>query len=183
MVRVKGQIYVPNKDNPVSEEDYDLILPQTTIEQVEGLPAKLEAKADLVELKTKADLVNGEIPEAQLPKATITIPGVVKTGSNITNDEGTISVTRENVKEALGITPIAIDSNIAVTKSTQAAVNPSVTGMPSNYGITVPNVVSGIAAGTYKIQALLQKLVDMSHAHEAVYRNGSNCVCNCQCSD
>lgn len=80
------------------------------------------------------------------------------------------------------------NSDIQITESTQVNINPSVSsGMPSSYGITVPNVVSGIAAGTYKLKVLLQNLVNMSHAHEAVYKNGSNCVCdcdcNCQCSD
>ena len=40
MTKIKGQIYVPNKDNPVSEEDYDLILPQTTADQIEGFSGK-----------------------------------------------------------------------------------------------------------------------------------------------
>ena len=40
MTKIKGQIYVPNKDNPVSEDDYDLILPQTTADQIEGFSGK-----------------------------------------------------------------------------------------------------------------------------------------------
>lgn len=179
MNKIKGQIYVPNKDNPISEDDYDLILPQTTVDQVEGLPD---------DLKVKADLIDGKVPEDQLPKATNTISGTVKTGNNITNDNGTISVTGSNVKEALGINPIAADSNFTLTKSTQSSINPSVSSsMPSSYGITVANVKAGIAAGTYKLQTILQLLVNISHSHESVYRNGSNCVCdcdcNCQCSD
>lgn len=59
MTKIKGQIYVPNKDNPLSEDDYDLILPQTTIDQVEGLP---DALTD------KADLVGGKVSTDQLPK-------------------------------------------------------------------------------------------------------------------
>lgn len=54
MNKIKGQIYVPNKDNPISEDDYDLILPQTTADQVEGL-------------EHKADLVDGKVPTEQLP--------------------------------------------------------------------------------------------------------------------
>lgn len=54
MTKIKGQIYVPNKDNPVSEEDYDLVLPQTTADQVEGL-------------EHKADLIDGKVPTEQLP--------------------------------------------------------------------------------------------------------------------
>lgn len=40
MANIKGQIYVPNKDNPLSEDDYDLILPQTTADQIEGFSGK-----------------------------------------------------------------------------------------------------------------------------------------------
>ena len=40
MTKIKGQIYVPNKDNPLSEDDYDLILPQTTADQIEGFSGK-----------------------------------------------------------------------------------------------------------------------------------------------
>lgn len=179
MNKIKGQIYVPNKDNPISEDDYDLILPQTTVDQVEGLPD---------DLKVKADLIDGKVPTEQLPAASTATLGAVKTGSNITNNSGTISVTSTNVKEALGINPIAADSNFILTKSTQSAINPSVSsGMPSSYGITVASVKAGIAAGTYKLQTILQLLVNMSHSHESVYRNGGNCVCdcdcNCQCSD
>lgn len=55
MTKIKGQIYVPNKDNPLSEDDYDLILPQTTADQVEGL-------------EHKADLIDGKVPTEQLPE-------------------------------------------------------------------------------------------------------------------
>lgn len=54
MTKIKGQIYVPNKDNPLSEDDYDLILPQTTADQIEGL-------------EYKADLIDGKVPTEQLP--------------------------------------------------------------------------------------------------------------------
>ena len=45
MTKIKGQIYVPNKDNPLSEDDYDLILPQTTADQIEGFSGKATPEA------------------------------------------------------------------------------------------------------------------------------------------
>ena len=59
MATIKGQIYVPNTDNPLSEDDYDLIHPETIAAQVKGLPEELEKKADLIDNK---------VPTEQLPK-------------------------------------------------------------------------------------------------------------------
>lgn len=73
MTKIKGQIYVPNKDNPLSEDDYDLILPQTTVEQVEGLPEKLLSKADLIDNK---------VPAAQLPEMDYVPTGDVANAAN-----------------------------------------------------------------------------------------------------
>lgn len=56
MTKIKGQIYVPNKDNPVSEEDYDLILPQTTIDMVEGKATKEDAEAGTDDIKFMSPL-------------------------------------------------------------------------------------------------------------------------------
>lgn len=46
-------------------------------------------------------------PAYTLPVATPTTLGGVKTGSNITNTGGTISIVKENVTDALGYTPVA----------------------------------------------------------------------------
>lgn len=147
------------------------------------LKTKQAIAAQMTEpLQQKADLVDGTVPEAQLPIATAAAAGTVKTGNNITNTNGTISITGDNVKAALGITPISANTNFTVTKSTQAAINPSVSsGMPTSYGITMPNVNTGLAAGTYTLQVLLQHLTNRSHSHTSVYRNGSNCNCDCDC--
>lgn len=56
MTKIKGQIYVPNKDNPVSEEDYDLILPQTTIDMVEGKATKEDAEVGTDDIKFMSPL-------------------------------------------------------------------------------------------------------------------------------
>lgn len=47
-----------------------------------------------------------------LPTATSSILGGVKTGSNITNTSGTLSITGSNVTSALGFTPISSSSDI-----------------------------------------------------------------------
>ena len=49
--------------------------------------------------------VGGSVSGYTLPTATASVLGGVKTGSNITNSGGTISITKANVTEALGYTP------------------------------------------------------------------------------
>lgn len=73
--------------------------------------------------------------------------------------------------------------SITVTASTQAAITPS---MSSNFTTsqkinTFTVNTGGITAGTYTIQALLQKFVDGFHTHTAKTISGSNCNCNCDC--
>lgn len=50
---------------------------------------------------------DGAWSETSLPIASPTILGGVKTGDNITNDKGTISITKDNVVSALDYTPVA----------------------------------------------------------------------------
>ena len=52
---------------------------------------------------------NRKLTTDQLPLATDTTLGAVITGSNITNTNGIISLTKENIIEALGFTPIKTD--------------------------------------------------------------------------
>ena len=49
--------------------------------------------------------VGGSVSGYTLPTATASVLGGVKTGSNITNSGGTISITKANVTAALGYTP------------------------------------------------------------------------------
>ena len=49
--------------------------------------------------------VGGSVSGYTLPTATASVLGGVKTGSNITNSDGTISITKANVTAALGYTP------------------------------------------------------------------------------
>lgn len=55
--------------------------------------------------KTKLDGISIGANAYSLPTATSKVLGGVKTGSNITNSSGTISLTKENVTTALGYTP------------------------------------------------------------------------------
>lgn len=65
--------------------------------------------------KTKLDGVATGANNYSLPTATGSVLGGVKTGSNITNSSGTISLTKANVVAALGYTPPTADSNTTYT--------------------------------------------------------------------
>lgn len=124
-----------------------------------------------------------------LPAATSSTLGGVKIGSNITVSSGTISLTKANVTSALGYTPpasasgLTTNSNITVTKSTQGAISPSMSASFSKYEqIATFTVNTGIGAGTYTLQTLLQQLVNRSHTHSSKTISGSNCNCNCDCN-
>ena len=54
--------------------------------------------------------VGGSVSGYTLPTATASVLGGVKTGSNITNSGGTISITKANVTAALGYTPPTADA-------------------------------------------------------------------------
>ena len=63
-----------------------------------------------------------------LPAATSSTLGGVKVGSNITNNNGTISLTKANVTAALGYTPPTSDTNTwrpeeVIISSTQPSAN------------------------------------------------------------
>lgn len=58
--------------------------------------------------------------------------------------------------------------------------NPSVFGAPSSGSVLTQ--VTGIPAGTYSIQALVQALVAKSHTHGSQGMTTTNCNCNCDCT-
>ncbi|MBO9542868.1 hypothetical protein J7643_19955, partial [bacterium] len=69
-----------------------------------------------------ADNINsGTLPAARLPAATASVFGAVKTGSNITNTAGTISIASANVIAALGYTPANRAGDTFTGKVTTAA--------------------------------------------------------------
>ena len=58
-----------------------------------------------------------------LPTASASVLGGVKTGSNITNSSGTISITKANVVAALGYTPPTSASTVTKTEFTASSAN------------------------------------------------------------
>lgn len=67
---------------------------------------------------------NKKLTSSQLPVASGSVLGGVKTGSNITNSNGTISVSKSNVTNALGFTPIQIsDTSTEIVSATEPASN------------------------------------------------------------
>lgn len=70
--------------------------------------------------KTKLDGIAAGANKYTLPTASSSTLGGVKTGSNITNNSGTISLTKSNVTNALGYTPPTTNTD---TKNTAGATN------------------------------------------------------------
>lgn len=69
-------------------------------------------------------IVNGNVVFENVPTyvaATGSALGLVKIGSNITNNSGTISLTKDNVTAALGYTPPTQDTNTTYSAATQSA--------------------------------------------------------------
>lgn len=79
-----------------------------------------------------------------LPKASSTVLGGVKIGSNITNADGTISLTKTNVTSALGIDPTATYVKKAGDTMTGALTNSST--------ISGSKLISTVSTGTAPIQ-------------------------------
>lgn len=92
-----------------------------------------------------------------LPKASSTVLGGVKIGSNVTNTDGTISITKANVTSALGVDPttkyVTLDTAQTITGqktfSKDVIFNNNLTGIYNAGG----NLIFG--AGTEKIVCLL----------------------------
>ena len=61
--------------------------------------------------KKKLDGIAEGANKYSLPTATSSVLGGVKTGANITNNSGVLSVTAANVRDALGYTPPKQDTN------------------------------------------------------------------------
>lgn len=79
----------------------------------------LMASAD----KTKLDGIAADANNYKLPAATAIALGGVKIGSNITNTDGTISLTKANVTAALGYTPPSSAATVLKTKFTASSAN------------------------------------------------------------
>jgi hypothetical protein len=85
-----------------------------------------------VVMKTEKGAANGvatldgnrKLTSSQLPVASGSVLGGVKTGSNITNSNGTISISKSNVTGALGFTPIQMsDTSTEIISATEPVAN------------------------------------------------------------
>ena len=97
--------------------------------------------------KKKLDNVAAGANAYSLPTATASVLGGVKTGSNITNSGGTISITKANVTTALGYTPPTsntwrgVQDNLTSTATDQS--------LSANQGKVLKGLVDGKAASSH----------------------------------
>ena len=91
--------------------------------------------------------VGGSVSGYTLPTATASVLGGVKTGSNITNSGGTISITKANVTAALGYTPPTANTWRGVQDNlTSTATDQS---LSANQGKVLKVLVDGKAASSH----------------------------------
>ena len=91
--------------------------------------------------------VGGSVSGYTLPTATASVLGGVKTGSNITNSDGTISITKANVTAALGYTPPTTNTWRGVQDNlTSTATDQS---LSANQGKVLKGLVDGKAASSH----------------------------------
>ena len=96
--------------------------------------------------KKKLDGIAEGANKYSLPTATSSVLGGVKTGANITNNSGVLSVTADNVKDALGYTPPEQDTNTwrpVVNNLTSSATDQS---LAANQGKVLKGLIDGKAA-------------------------------------
>lgn len=96
--------------------------------------------------KKKLDGIAEGANKYSLPTATSSVLGGVKTGANITNNSGVLSVTAANVKDALGYTPPEQDTNTwrpVVNNLTSSATDQS---LAANQGKVLKGLIDGKAA-------------------------------------
>ena len=121
--------------------------------------------------------VGGSVSGYTLPTATASVLGGVKTGSNITNSGGTISITKANVTEALGYTPPTantwrgIQDNLTSTATDQS--------LSANQGKVLKGLVDGKAASSHthddryytesEMNTKLNGKANASHTHDDRY--------------
>ena len=91
--------------------------------------------------------VGGSVSGYTLPTATASVLGGVKTGNNITNSGGTISITKANVTAALGYTPPTANTWRGVQDDlTSTATDQS---LSANQGKVLKGLLDGKAASSH----------------------------------
>lgn len=104
-----------NIKDPVTDNNSNQVL---TINKATTTTAGVMSSAMVTKLNGIATNANNY----SLPTATSSVLGGVKTGSNITNSSGTISLSSSNVTSALGYTPVKNESGVAsIRVMTQSA--------------------------------------------------------------
>lgn len=119
-----------------------LILEKTKVNKVEG--KGLSTNDYTTPEKNKLAAIEAEANKYVLPAATASALGGVKIGSNITNTNGTISLTKANVTSALGVDPTTTYVKKAGDTMTGALTNSST--------ISGSKLISTVATGTAPIQ-------------------------------
>lgn len=97
-----------NKDDPSLGEYFKS---QYTIEDSDTQYSLSKDGSTISLTGTDGSVTSVTVDESSLPIASSSTLGGVKTGSNITNTSGTISLTKDNVVSALGYTPPAKDTD------------------------------------------------------------------------
>ena len=121
--------------------------------------------------------VGGSVSGYTLPTATASVLGGVKTGSNITNSGGTISITKANVTAALGYTPPTANTWRGVQDNlTSTATDQS---LSANQGKVLKGLVDGKAASSHthddryytesEMNTKLNGKANASHTHDDRY--------------
>lgn len=90
-------------------------LKSTKVDKVSG--KELSSNDFTDSYKSKLDGIAAQANKYVLPAATASVLGGVKTGANITNTSGTISLTKANVTAALGYTPPTADTKVNVNNT------------------------------------------------------------------
>lgn len=90
-------------------------LKSTKVDKVSG--KELSSNDFTDSYKSKLDGISVQANKYVLPAATASVLGGVKTGANITNTSGTISLTKANVTAALGYTPPTADTKVNVNNT------------------------------------------------------------------
>lgn len=152
--------YLATNDEAIAGEDREKIV----------TPSAMKAAIDMIleRLDVGIKTINGNSPDAG---GNINIKDYV---SNITISGKTITVTfKDGTTKTLTTqdTGITLSSSITVTASAQNALTPTwslngESGSSANsQSWELLNVNTGIAAGTYTVQNLIQQLVSKSHTH------------------
>lgn len=135
--------------------------------------------------KKKLDGIAEGANKYSLPTATSSVLGGVKTGANITNNSGVLSVTADNVKDALGYTPPKQDTNTWRPVVNNLTSDSTTDSLSAAQGKTLKTLVDGKAAmgHTHTWDSVTGKpstFMPSSHTHGVIKSlsvNGTTITC------